>query len=336
MGSGTCLVTGVAGFIGSHLAEHLISEGYSVVGVDCFTDYYPRQIKKRNLEHLRNCERFHFVEADLLELDLESLLRGETSGSDSLLVKNPGFQAPGAVEYVFHLAAQAGVRASWGSSFEVYSRLNILTTQRLLEAAKGLPLKKFVYASSSSVYGDAEALPTPEDVIPRPHSPYGVSKLAGEHLCMLYWRNYRVPAVALRYFTVYGPRQRPDMAFHRFINCIIEKREITVFGDGEQTRDFTYVEDAVGATMQAAFGGAEGQPFNIGGGSRVTVNHVILLLEQIIEAPARVRYLAPGKGDVRHTSADTQRAERLLSYAPRFALADGLRREAEWLLSGQQ
>lgn len=331
----TCLVTGVAGFIGSHLAERLIRDGHFVIGVDCFSDYYPRWMKENNLAQLRRDARFHFIEADLLELDLAALLRGESSSiRQRAMGDNARWDAgDGHVDYVFHLAAQAGVRESWGRNFDIYVRSNILTTQRLLEAAKELPLMKLVYASSSSIYGDAEAFPTSEDVTPHPVSPYGVTKLAGEHLCLLYWRNYGVPAVGLRYFTVYGPRQRPDMAFHRFIRAILEGMEIPVYGDGEQTRDFTYVDDAVEGTVRAAFADVAGDAFNIGGGSRISVNGVIRLLEGITNKRAQVRYLAPGRGDVRHTSADIRHAARALSYAPRATLADGLRSEREWFRS---
>jgi len=314
------LITGVAGFIGSHLGERLIHEGYRVIGIDCFTDYYPRWMKERNLANLQAHERFTLIEADLLDLDLGTLLRSELS-----IQADP----TGVVGYVFHLAAQAGVRASWGRNFEVYSRNNVLATQRLLEAARDVPLKKFIYASSSSVYGDAETFPTPEDVTPRPISPYGVTKLAGDHLCLLYWRNFGVPVICLRYFTVYGPRQRPDMAFHRFIRAMLEGREIVVYGDGEQTRDFTYVDDAVEGTVRAALSDAVGDMFNIGGGSQVTVNHAIQVLETILGKQAQVQYVEPQRGDVRHTSADTRRAA-MLGYAPRTALFDGLQAEATW------
>ncbi len=335
MTSEICLVTGVAGFVGSQLAERLIRDGHVVIGIDCFADYYPRHVKEHNLSTLREQERFCFLEADLLDLDLEALLRGalpmdrgSRSGDDRQRAK-----LPGPVDYVFHLAAQAGVRESWGRNFDIYVRNNVLTTQRLLEAAKGLSLKKLVYASSSSIYGDAEAFPTPEAVAPRPHSPYGVTKLAAEHLCLLYWRNYRVPAVGLRYFTVYGPRQRPDMGFHRFIRAMLEGQEIAIYGDGEQTRDFTFVSDAVDGTVRAAFAEVAGEAFNIGGGSRVSVNQVIQLLETITGKKARVRYAPPSLGDVRHTSADIRRAASALGYAPRTSLADGLRAEAVWLSS---
>jgi len=321
----TCLVTGVAGFIGSHLAEKLLSSGHRVVGVDCFADYYARSIKEQNLQSLLAQKPFTFLAGDLLELDLPALLSGEAAPV-------PGQPATKArVDFIFHLAAQAGVRASWGRSFEIYTRNNILATQQLLEAARQVTPAKFVYASSSSVYGDAEAYPTHEEMTPHPISPYGVSKLAGEHLCMLYWRNYRVPTAALRYFTVYGPRQRPDMGFNRFIRAMAQGAEIEIYGDGEQTRDFTYVEDAVQGTTAAAMAEARGEVFNIGGGSRVTVNQVIRSLEAILQRTAKLKYIAEQKGDVRHTSADTSKARRLLGYQPQVSLQQGLEREAAWL-----
>jgi UDP-glucose 4-epimerase len=222
------------------------------------------------------------------------------------------------------------VRASWGESFEIYTRSNILATQRLLEASKEVPVRKLVYASSSSIYGDAETFPTPEGVTPAPISPYGVTKLAAEHLSLLYWRNYQVPTVGLRYFTVYGPRQRPDMAFHRFIRAMAEGQQILVYGDGEQTRDFTYVDDAVEGTVGAAFAEIAGDVLNLGGGSRVSVNQVIEMLERIMGRAALVHHVAPGQGDVRHTSADTSRAAAAISFAPRTTLSEGLRAEADW------
>lgn len=318
-----CLVTGVAGFVGSHLAEKLLSQGHSVVGVDCFSDYYPRPFKERNLENLRADSRFSFISGDLLELDLPALLAGKSAPATA---KSFGQR----VDFIFHLAAQAGVRASWGRSFEIYTRNNILATQQLLEAAREVPPTKFVYASSSSVYGDAEAYPTAENLAPQPISPYGVSKLAGEHLCVLYWRNYRVPTASLRYFTVYGPRQRPDMGFHRFIRAMLQGEEIEVFGDGEQTRDFTYVDDAVQGTVAAALAEARGEVFNIGGGSRVTVNQVIATLESILQRKAKIRYIAEQKGDVRHTSANISKSARFLNYHPRVPLQEGLAHEARW------
>src|SRR5882762_9142391 len=220
------LVTGVAGFIGSTLAERLCAEGVNVVGIDCFTDYYPRALKERNLEGLRRQTSFRFVESTIQDADLAALLADRT--------------------HVFHLAAQAGVRKSWGRDFGVYTVNNIEATQVLLEAATGMPaLERLVYSSSSSVYGDRVPMPMREDALPEPVSPYGVSKLAAEQLCYLYFANFGVPAVSLRYFTVYGPRQRPDMAFHKFLRATIADEPITVYGDGDQTRDFTFIADAV-------------------------------------------------------------------------------------------
>ena len=316
------LVTGVAGFVASHLAERLLSQGHFVLGIDCFTDYYSRVIKQQNLEKLRAHPQFGFVEGDLLQLDLAALLANPCENSMGL---------NGHIDYVFHLAAQAGVRASWGRSFEIYTRNNILATQLLLEAAKQTSLKRFVYASSSSVYGDAETYPTPESLTPHPVSPYGVSKLAGEHLCQLYWYNYRVPTVSLRYFTVYGPRQRPDMGFHKLIVALLQNSEFEVYGNGEQTRDFTYVDDAVRGTIAAALSDSVGEVFNIGGGSRVTLSQVIRHLESILKQRAKVKYIADQKGDVRHTAADISKAQRLLRYTPSVPLVEGLARETRWL-----
>lgn len=305
------LVTGVAGFIGSHLAEQLVNDDYHVIGVDCFTDYYPREIKERNLQNILDIDNFEFVEADLLDIDLSELLNE--------------------VDYVFHESAQAGVRASWGTDFDIYTKNNVLATQRLLEASKNSELKKLVYASSSSVYGDAKKYPTTEDMTPKPISPYGVTKLAGEHLCMLYWKNFHVPVVALRYFTVYGPRQRPDMAFHKFIKAILEDELITIYGDGEQTRDFTYVDDAVKANLLAMKSDSAGEVFNIGGGSRITVNAVVRMMEEIVGKDANIKHIAEQKGDVRHTAADITKARKLLGYDPNFELRKGLELQAEWM-----
>jgi len=307
-----CLVTGCAGFIGSHLSERLVRAGHDVTGTDCFVDYYPRPMKEANLAWLRPQPGFHFVEASLLDADLPALLEGKV--------------------WAFHQAAQAGVRASWGDDFRIYTDNNILATQRLLEAAKGSrELRKLVYASSSSVYGDAESYPTHEGMRPQPVSPYGVSKLAAEHLCYLYQRNFGVPAVSLRYFTVYGPRQRPDIAFRRFIEAMLAGRPITVYDDGEQTRDFTFIGDAVDANLLAAERGTAGEVYNIGGGSRITVNAVLHLLEELTGRPALVQREGRQKGDVRHTAADIGKAQRELGYNPRVGIREGLAREVEWL-----
>jgi len=303
-----CLVTGCAGFIGSHLAEALINAGNSVIGVDCLTDYYPRKVKRSNLSALRKMKGFRFAEADLASANLRPHVKG--------------------VDAVFHLAAQPGVRASWGATFSHYVRDNIIATQRLLEALKAEPIKRFVYASSSSIYGESERMPTPEDVTPKPVSPYGATKLAAEHLCHVYFKNYGVRAVTLRYFTVYGPRQRPDMAFSRFISRISEGEEIEVFGDGEQRRDFTFVEDIVAGNI-LALDATPGGAYNVGAGKTVTVNEVIATLELIIGKKAKVRRVQPALGDVRNTSADITRISRDLGYRPRTGLTEGLRKQVE-------
>ena len=305
-----CLVTGVAGFIGSHLAERLLADGHEVCGIDAFIEYYPRQIKERNLEGLRSSKNFTFVEGNLTDMYLSPLLEG--------------------VEWIFHQAAQAGVRTSWGHEFTRYVECNVLATQRLLEVAMHVKsLRRFVYASSSSIYGDAVTLPVSEaETMPQPLSPYGVTKLSAEHLCTLYHRNFGVPTVSLRYFTVYGPRQRPDMAFHRFCKAILEHQHVRVFGDGYQTRDFTYISDVVEANIRAAsIDAATGQVFNIAGGSRVTMHDVIAVLSEISGQSVPVEFVEKQHGDVRDTFADTTRAQRVLGYQPLVSLREGLAQE---------
>ena len=305
------LVTGTAGFIGSHLSTRLIDEGAEVVGIDCFTDYYPRWMKERNLAGLVGKPGFSLVEDSLQTADLPKLLDGVT--------------------HVFHLAAQAGVRKSWGSEFATYITHNIDGTQRLLEAVKERPIERLVYASSSSVYGDDVEIPMRETAVPRPVSPYGVTKLAAEHLCTLYHLNYGVPAVSLRYFTVYGPRQRPDMGFHRFLRAAHQGQPIAVYGDGEQTRDFTFVADAVAATVAAGRQGRPGGVYNIGGGSRVSVNEVLEIVERVAGRKLVLRREPAQKGDMRDTFADTTRARTELGFAPSKSLEAGLAAESEWL-----
>jgi UDP-glucose 4-epimerase len=234
------------------------------------------------------------------------------------------------IEVVYHEAAQAGVRASWGANFKIYTENNVRATQRLLEAAKKARLEKFIYASSSSVYGDAESYPTHEEMKPMPVSPYGVTKLAAEHLCYLYYKNFGIPTVSLRYFTVYGPRQRPDMAFNKFIRAIFYGKDIPVFGDGEQTRDFTYIDDIIDANVAAMDLDRPGEVFNIGGGSRITVNDTIAIIERVCKKKAKKKYVEKQKGDVIHTAADISKAQELLHYAPKYDVEKGIANQVDW------
>jgi nucleoside-diphosphate-sugar epimerase len=305
------LVTGAAGFIGSHLVERLLAEGDDVVALDSFTDYYARSLKERNLAAARGHRRFRLGETSVQEADLRGLLSDRT--------------------HVFHLAAQAGVRKSWGRDFRHYTVNNVEATQILLEACVGSRIERIVLASTSSVYGDAAPIPMREDVRLQPVSPYGVTKLAAEHLGQLYHVNFRVPVVALRYFTVYGPRQRPDMGFHRFLRAAHYGEPITIYGDGEQTRDFTFVGDAVEATYQAAARGVAGHVYNVGGGSRVSVNEVLTLVEQVVGRPLVLHHEPPQKGDMRDTFADTSLAHADLGFVPTTTLAEGLAAEYAWL-----
>src|SRR6056297_2709797 len=306
------LVTGTVGFIGSTLTEKLLKEGYEVIGVDCFIDYYPRRLKEKNMELFIDNDNFTFIEKNILDLDLKELLKD--------------------IDYIFHQAAQAGVRASWGEDFEIYSDNNIMGTQKLLEAAKESNIKKFVYASSSSVYGDTDNLPMKETNRLQPVSPYGVSKLAAENLCYLYYKNFNVPTVSLRYFTVFGERQRPDMAFHIFIKAILEYKKLTIFGDGKQSRNFTHVDDIVKANILAAESDVKGEILNIGGdGERVVLNDAISLMEELIGKKANREYQSVVKGDVKHTSADCSKARKMLNYNPEVSFKEGLKREIEFL-----
>lgn len=304
------VVTGAAGFIGSHVCEALVAAGHDVVGIDCFTDYYDPAQKRANLSALTGNSRFRLIEDNLTGIDLAGVLNGTA--------------------VVFHLAAQAGVRASWGREFEHYIEHNVRATQHLCEAMKGTGIR-LVYSSSSSVYGQTAELPMQEDHPTRPVSPYGVTKLAGEALCLLYGENYGLPVVCLRYFTVYGPRQRPDMAFHRFLRAVQAGDPIDVYGSGEQTRDFTFISDAVVANLAAAGYTGQESVFNIGGGSRVSLNAVIDLIGTTLDRTPDVRYREPQKGDVMHTFADISLAARELGYAPKVGIEEGIRREAEWL-----
>jgi nucleoside-diphosphate-sugar epimerase len=310
-----CLVSGVAGFVGSHLAERLLADGHEVYGIDAFIDYYPRSLKEKNLAGARSWERFTFIEGDLLTVDLPPLVEG--------------------VDWIFHQAAQAGVRASWGWEFSRYLDCNVLATQRLLEAAmKVKGLRRFVYASSSSIYGNTVQLPVTESTTPLPVSPYGVSKLAAEHLCTLYHRNFGMPTVSLRYFTVYGPRQRPDMAFHRFCKSIVEHQPLHIYGDGQQTRDFTYIADVIEANIRAATSDdAVGEVMNIAGGSRVSLHDVIRLLQEISSNPVDVVFEEKQHGDARDTFGNTERAKQLIGYRPLVPLREGLAEEFVYITS---
>ncbi len=305
------LITGAAGFIGSHLTTALLDRGAEVTGIDCFTDYYPRFIKEANLAVNGGRPGFQFIEGSLQSADLGALLEGKT--------------------HVFHLAAQAGVRKSWGADFRIYTDNNVDATQRLLEASVGRPLHRFVYASSSSVYGDNVSIPMREDALPQPVSPYGVTKLAAEQLCYLYYANHRVPTTSVRYFTVYGPRQRPDMAFHKFMRAALRGDAITLYGDGEQTRDFTFVTDAVAATVAAGDQGELGFAYNVGGGSRVSVNQLFEIIGRIHGQPLQIRREDQQKGDMRDTFADTTRARADLGFSPKVSLEQGLEAEYHWL-----
>jgi nucleoside-diphosphate-sugar epimerase len=301
------VVTGAAGFIGSHLCSHLLDQGDEVVGVDCLTDYYDPARKEMNLTTIRGRSGFTELRLDLTTAPLRSLLNG--------------------VDVVYHLAGQPGVRGSWGNDFLPYIHRNVLATQRVLEEAREAKLWKFVYASSSSVYGDAETYPCSEDLAPRPVSPYGVTKLAAEHLCELYRTTSGVPTVSLRLFTVYGPRQRPDMAFTRLVESAIAGQPFLLYGDGLQSRDFTYVQDVVTAMRRAALSPWTGVA-NIGGGSRTTMLEVIEKLEALV-GPIQVVPLPSQRGDVRHTGADTSRAREGFGYRPQVGLDEGLARMAE-------
>jgi UDP-glucose 4-epimerase len=313
------VVTGCAGFIGSHLTEALLALGCEVWGVDSLTDYYDPAQKRANLAGALASPRFHFLERDLNDLDLVDLLAGKRA--------------------CFHLAAQAGVRASWGAEFTNYLDWNVLATQRLLEACRHArvrgDLTRLVYSSSSSVYGDQPRYPVSEDDLPRPRSPYGVTKLAAEHLCVLYGANYDVPTSSLRYFTVYGPRQRPDMAFRIFLEAALDGRPFTIYGDGSQTRDFTFVADAVRANLLATAAPSVTEVFNVGGGSRVSLREALdeltaRLRDEVPDCRSAVVYDEVAKGDVRHTAADVTRARERIGWSPSVGLAEGLASEAAW------
>jgi len=306
-----CLVTGAAGFIGSTVTRKLLDKGWEVRGIDNFADFYPRVMKEMNLSDIFDREGFELVEEDLVSCRLDTLMED--------------------VDGVIHLAAQAGVRTSWGTEFRTYTDSNILATQRLLEAARGGSVQRFVYASSSSVYGETQRLPLSEEDPLMPLSPYGVSKLAAERLCRLYWKNFGVPTISLRYFTVYGPGQRPDMSFHRFIRAMLTGGSFRIFGTGEQTRDFTFVEDAAEVTVAALAEGSTGSVYNIGGGNRISLKAVVDLMAKLTGSEPCFEFQEFEKGDMMHTMADTTLAGEELGYSPRTGIEAGLDAEIRWM-----
>jgi nucleoside-diphosphate-sugar epimerase len=313
---GRVVVTGCAGFLGSHLSESLIDRGHEVVGIDSFTDYYSRSLKERNLERLRDEPRFAFAELDISSDPLDTALEGAA--------------------VVFHLAAQAGVRGSFGESFALYVRDNVLATQRMLEAAVRSRPERFLYASSSSVYGDAPCYPTPETADCRPVSPYGMTKVATENLAAVYHRTWGVPVMGLRFFTAYGPRQRPDMCFSRFFRAALTGQPLRILGDGHQLRDFTYFDDVVAGTLAAAEHGRPGRVYNLGGGNPVELLQVVALLERFLEQSVEVLHLPAPVGEPRTTAADAALAARELGFRARTPLADGLYAQAEWTLERER
>jgi UDP-glucose 4-epimerase len=316
------VVTGCAGFIGSTVTEALLALGCRVTGVDCLTDYYDVALKHENMAGFRGNPDFTWVSDDLQSLDAVALLAGKVA--------------------CFHLAAQAGVRASWGEYFNEYLGRNVMATQRLLEACRQPAVRdtlaRFVYSSSSSVYGDQAALPVTETALPQPRSPYGVTKMAAEHLCVLYSMNFQVPTSSLRYFTVFGPRQRPDMAFRKYIEAALDGRVFEVYGDGCQTRDFTYVGDAVRSNLLAVSCEADWEVFNTGGGSRLVFSDTLALLQELLRGhvpglEASVVYRETAKGDVQDTFADRTHVQRTIGYEPTITFAEGLTREVEWAIA---
>jgi UDP-glucuronate 4-epimerase len=305
------LVTGAAGFIGSHLTERLLADGCEVIGIDSFTDYYDPAVKRANIAAAAVHPRFQLVEDDLVDMDLRPWVRQ--------------------VDVVFHQAGQPGTRLSWSDGFDTYVRRNVVATQRLLEAAKGSRISRLVYASSSSLYGNADAYPCTEQALPSPFSPYGVTKLAAEHLCSLYAQNYGVPAVALRYFTVYGPRQRPDMGVHIFVRSVLRGDLVRIYGDGGQVRDFTYVDDIVEANVSAATADLVlPQAVNVAGGGAVSVAELLEVIGEAADLPVRVEHLDEQPGDVQRTGGSTARAQALLSWKPTTSLPEGVRAQVDW------
>ncbi len=308
------VVTGACGFIGSHLCDRLLDAGHEVTGIDGYVPFYPREVKERNIASARASKRFTLHETLIEKADrLESLLEGASA--------------------IYHLAAQAGVRASWGDDFEGYVQHNVLGTQRLLETAVKVKVPRMIYASSSSVYGDVNELPLRESMALAPVSPYGVTKLAAEHLVHLYGKASDLSVTSLRFFTVYGPRQRPDMAFYRFLKAVKGGEPITLYGDGEQTRDFTFIADLIDVLQCALVQGRPGLVYNVGGGQRISILKVLETIATVTGREVRILRQEGQKGDMRDTLADTTQAARDLGFIPRTPLATGLKAEWEWICS---
>jgi len=311
------LVTGCAGFIGSHIAETLINRGYNVIGIDCFTPYYSIKLKQHNMKNIMKSRKFNFIKMNLAKAsinEISSVLKG--------------------IDYVIHEAAQPGVRNSWGENFGIYVENNIIATQKLLEASLRSKVKKIIYASSSSIYGNVKDVPIKEDIIPRPYSPYGVTKIAAENLCRAYYENYSLPVVILRYFTVYGPRQRPDMAFHKFIKAMLKNELVKIYGDGSQMRDFTYVDDDVEATilaMELDDDALLGEAINVGSSRPVKLLDAVKMISGIVGVEPQIVFSEPRKGDVKVTYANISKARKLLGWKPRTDFRYGLERQVEWM-----
>ena len=308
----TALITGVAGFIGSSLAEKLLKDNFKVIGIDSFTNYYSPHIKEKNIENCLKHSNFSLIRQDLDTLDLSTIFEN--------------------TEYVFHLSAQPGARASWGKGFTTYVKNNISITQKILESLKNnTTLKKLVFGSSSSVYGNQSGIMNEETSLTRPVSPYGVTKLASENLANLYFKNYEIPTISLRYFTIYGPKQRPDMAFTRFFYSIIKDKKLAIFGNGEQTRDFTYVDDVVKATINAATSDHVGEILNIGAGSVFSLMQITEFMKEITEQKLEINFKKEQKGDVKHTSADISKSEKLINYKSSTDIKYGLTQQYEYI-----
>ena len=308
----TAIITGVAGFIGSSLAEKLLKDNFKVIGIDSFTNYYSLHIKEKNIENCLKNTNFSLIRQDLDSLDLPAIFEN--------------------AEYIFHLSAQPGVRASWGKEFTMYVKNNISVTQKILDSLKNnTKLKKFIFASSSSVYGNQSNIMNEDMSLTKPVSPYGVTKLAAENLVNLYFKNYEIPTISLRYFTVYGPRQRPDMAFSRFFRSIIKDKKLTIFGNGEQARDFTYVDDVVDATINAATSDSVGEILNVGGGSIFSLTQIIEFMKEITEKELEINFEKEQKGDVKYTNADISKSKKLINYKPSRNIKYGLTQQYEYI-----